>query len=130
MTVRTDAIFSRNSTTEDGFEEVPVTEPDRVEQFIQKANQAQSDWAYRPLTERRDYILDTPEPFERNSDEIDKNFTKEQGKPLPEFREEVKNPWVELSTFGWRIPVSSIPKSSWAPQTSSEPWCVGPATNN
>lgn len=104
MTVDTDVIQSLNPATGDLIEEVPVTDPDRAEELVVRAREARESWSDRPIVERVNRLEEAARNLEDRSDELARNLTKEQGKPLTESRGEVRDAAERIRYFCERAP--------------------------
>lgn len=104
MTVKTDMIQSINPADESIIEEIPITEPKRVRELIGKAKASQPKWHGSGLNRRIEIVRNAAANLKERTDEIARNVTKEEGKPLHESRTEVSNAVDRIRYFCDRAP--------------------------
>ena len=85
-----DAIAVINPATEKTIAYVPSTPVEQIEEVIQRSKRAQKAWARRPAAERSAILTEWYDLLIRNSDDLARIMTLEQGKPLAEAKGEIR----------------------------------------
>ena len=92
-----------NPATEEVFAQVPKATAKDVDKAAQAAYCAFKDWSQTPLDERRKLLYKAAEIVEKRAENIGKALTQEQGKPLKQAADELRNAALVLRYFAEEI---------------------------
>ncbi|MEN2975374.1 MAG: NAD-dependent succinate-semialdehyde dehydrogenase [Candidatus Caldarchaeales archaeon] len=92
-----------NPATEDTIAQVPSATLGDVDKAVKAAHKAFREWSQKPLGERKDLLYKSAEIVEKRASEISRYLSMEQGKPLKQAIEELKNAANVLRYFAEEI---------------------------
>lgn len=92
-----------NPATEEAFSKVPAATEKDVDRAVQAAYRAFTEWSKTSLDERRKLLYAAAANVEKRASEIARLLTREQGKPLKQAEEELKNAAHVLRFFAEEI---------------------------
>src|SRR5699024_3907624 len=79
-----------NPATGEVIEELPFAADDEIPAVLDRAQQAFTEWAARPIEERAAIVKRVSELFTQKADELAQIATQEMGKPIGEMLEETE----------------------------------------
>jgi len=92
-----------NPATEEVFAQVPRGTKEDVDKAVQAAHRAFKEWSETSLAERKRLLYKAADIVEKRADEIARALTREQGKPLSQAANELKNAAHVLRFFADEI---------------------------
>lgn len=92
-----------NPSTEEAFARIPSATKKDVDRAVEAANKAFKQWSKTSLGERKELLYKAAEIVEKRANEISKLLTMEQGKPLKQAMEELRNSAYVLRYFAEEI---------------------------
>jgi succinate-semialdehyde dehydrogenase/glutarate-semialdehyde dehydrogenase len=92
-----------NPANEEPFAQVPSATKEDVDRAVQAAHRAFKEWSETSLDERRKLLYKAADIVEKRANEVARALTREQGKPLKQAAEELRNAAHVLRYFAEEI---------------------------